>query len=213
MSTKIANSDNKQELTTTTSQTFVVSSSLLISHRLLYATNGMELTNQRRLTNHGLTNLVIKGSTLPLSRGRIIFVFQGPSIGRSCNLLLGTVFATALWAETMEHNEVGKSLSTLERSTWLNVLAGTSSKAKHHARILSLDGGGVRSLSSILILREIMEEIGRQIQADRTPLPCEYFDLIGGTCTGGLIAIMLGRLRMVWFYTFLSMKNYLRTVG
>ena len=110
----------------------------------------------------------------------------------------------------MERNEAGKSLSTLERSTWLNVLAGTSSKAKHQARILSLDGGGVRSLSSILILREIMEEIGRQIQADRTPLPCEYFDLIGGTCTGGLIAIMLGRLRMVWF---LSMRNYLRTVG
>ena len=28
------------------------------------------------------------------------------------------------------------------------------------------------------------------------PLPCEYFQLIGGTSTGGLIAIMLGRLRM-----------------
>lgn len=64
-------------------------------------------------------------------------------------------------------------------------------------RILSLDGGGVRGLSSLLILREIMEEIGRQSQASETPRPCEYFDLIGGTSTGGLIAIMLGRLGMV----------------
>jgi patatin-like phospholipase/acyl hydrolase len=67
----------------------------------------------------------------------------------------------------------------------------------HCPRILSLDGGGVRGLSSLLILREIMEEIGRRSEADETPLPCQYFDLIGGTSTGGLIAIMLGRLRMV----------------
>jgi len=48
-----------------------------------------------------------------------------------------------------------------------------------------------------LILKEIMEEIQRQSGAQETPLPCQYFDLIGGTSTGGLIAIMLGRLRMV----------------
>src|SRR6266496_3916637 len=65
------------------------------------------------------------------------------------------------------------------------------------SRILALDGGGVRGLSSLLILRELMGEIGRQKNLDQTPLPCEFFDLIGGTGTGGLIAIMLGRLRMV----------------
>jgi Patatin-like phospholipase len=68
----------------------------------------------------------------------------------------------------------------------------------HCPRILALDGGGVRGLPSLLILRELMEEIGRrQSSAGSTPLPCDYFDLIGGTSTGGLIAIMLGRLRMV----------------
>jgi patatin-like phospholipase/acyl hydrolase len=64
-------------------------------------------------------------------------------------------------------------------------------------RVLSLDGGGVRGLSSLLILREMMNELSPQAQA---PKPCEYFDLIGGTSTGGLIAIMLGALGMVTRY-------------
>ena len=42
-----------------------------------------------------------------------------------------------------------------------------------------------------------MEKIQLQSNLTTTPKPCEYFDLIGGTSTGGLIAIMLGRLRMV----------------
>jgi patatin-like phospholipase/acyl hydrolase len=43
------------------------------------------------------------------------------------------------------------------------------------------DGGGVRGLSSLLILQRMME----MINPNRPPKPCEYFDLIGGTSTGG----------------------------
>jgi len=68
----------------------------------------------------------------------------------------------------------------------------------HQPRILSLDGGGVRGLSSLVILDEIMKDIKRREHLEQVPLPCTYFDLIGGTSTGGLIAIMLGRLRMVF---------------
>jgi hypothetical protein len=85
-------------------------------------------------------------------------------------------------------------------------------------RILSLDGGGVRGISSLLILKDIMDEIGKDEQKnhvekgeepvtsdenkeeteyDGTVRPCDYFDLICGTSTGGLIAIMLGRLGFV----------------
>jgi patatin-like phospholipase/acyl hydrolase len=65
-------------------------------------------------------------------------------------------------------------------------------------RLLSLDGGGVRGLSSLIILKRIMHVLGEREESDKTkPLrPCEYFDMIAGTSTGGLIAIMLGTLRM-----------------
>jgi len=70
-------------------------------------------------------------------------------------------------------------------------------------RILSLDGGGVRGISSLYILKELMEQITLQHIAENpdaeevAPRPCDYFDLICGTSTGGLIALLLGRLDMV----------------
>ena len=70
-------------------------------------------------------------------------------------------------------------------------------------RILSLDGGGVRGMSSLYILQEIMAQISRQQAFDRPNEPrsnvgpCDVFDMICGTSTGGLIALMLGRLEMV----------------
>ncbi|CZR43873.1 uncharacterized protein FPRO_13681 [Fusarium proliferatum ET1] len=62
----------------------------------------------------------------------------------------------------------------------------------HDIRLLALDGGGVRGLSSLMILQNLMSTI----DPDAPPKPCDYFDMIAGTSTGGLIAIMLGRLRM-----------------
>lgn len=70
-------------------------------------------------------------------------------------------------------------------------------------RILTIDGGGMRALSSLVILREIMEEIGARRTPSNTSKPCECFDLIGGTGTGGWIAVMLGLLGMV-IYLFLK---------
>ncbi|KAH0538896.1 hypothetical protein FGG08_004552 [Glutinoglossum americanum] len=61
-------------------------------------------------------------------------------------------------------------------------------------KLLALDGGGVRGLASLIILKYLMEQLSHGEK--ETLRPCEYFDLIGGTSTGGLIAIMLGRLQM-----------------
>ncbi|CAN9472976.1 unnamed protein product [Alternaria alternata] len=67
--------------------------------------------------------------------------------------------------------------------------------------LLSLDGGGVRGLSTLYILKSLMSKLAHERYGNAAgthpPVkPCEVFDLIGGTSTGGLIAIMLGRLEM-----------------
>ena len=48
-------------------------------------------------------------------------------------------------------------------------------------KILSLDGGGAQGLSSLLILREIMEDVERRMGSDETPKRCEYFDLLASS--------------------------------
>lgn len=57
------------------------------------------------------------------------------------------------------------------------------------ARFFSLvdrpDGGGIRGLSTLLILRTIMHRIKTEEDMEKVPYPCDYFDLIGGTSTGG----------------------------
>lgn len=80
---------------------------------------------------------------------------------------------------------------------------------EHELRLLALDGGGVRGLSTLQILKQLIDVV----DPESPPKPCEYFDMIGGTSTGGfvgdatrharhianccsLIAIMLGRLQM-----------------
>ncbi|KAH0551364.1 hypothetical protein GP486_007421 [Trichoglossum hirsutum] len=63
-------------------------------------------------------------------------------------------------------------------------------------RLLSLDGGGIHGLSSIQVLRRIMAKVNEGREVRRKLEPYEFFDLIGGTGTGGVIAIMLGRLQM-----------------
>lgn len=63
-------------------------------------------------------------------------------------------------------------------------------------RLLSLDGGGIRGLSSILILKDLMRHVNQDRDPNSQLQPWQVFDLIGGTSTGGIIAIMLGCLRM-----------------
>ena len=51
-------------------------------------------------------------------------------------------------------------------------------------RILALDGGGIRGALTLGFL----ERIVREKEGNPNLLLCDYFDLIGGTSTGAIIA-------------------------
>ncbi|MCJ1379190.1 hypothetical protein MMC17_002290 [Xylographa soralifera] len=70
----------------------------------------------------------------------------------------------------------------------------------HRLNVLLLDGGGVRGLSSLLILQTLMQLINGYITENAgqgetisSLKPNDVFDFVVGTSTGGLIALMLGK--------------------
>ena len=52
-------------------------------------------------------------------------------------------------------------------------------------KMLALDGGGIRGVMTLAILKEIENQLGRRL--------CDYFDYIAGTSTGAIIATGLAR--------------------
>lgn len=54
-------------------------------------------------------------------------------------------------------------------------------RRKNKTNPLESDGGGIRGLSALIILEYLM----KRINPENPPKPCDVFDLIGGTSTGG----------------------------
>jgi len=60
-------------------------------------------------------------------------------------------------------------------------------------RILALDGGGIRGLITLGVLERLESEIARGQGRGSDFRLCDFFDLIGGTSTGAIIAAALAR--------------------
>lgn len=103
--------------------------------------------------------------------------------------------------DSVKETQIGLETSLSSAGSFISVESQQPKRRK--VRILSLDGGGIRGYSTLVILGELMHQIYVQQNGGRAPKaaqdvprPCDYFDLIGGNGTGGLIALMLGRMRM-----------------
>jgi predicted acylesterase/phospholipase RssA len=66
---------------------------------------------------------------------------------------------------------------------------------KEALKVLCLDGGGCRGQGQILLLRHLFGHLPLECSVDDVK-PCDYFDLICGTSSGGIVALMLARLEM-----------------
>jgi patatin-like phospholipase/acyl hydrolase len=81
----------------------------------------------------------------------------------------------------MQDTNVPLRLLSLGKSVFPTVL-----KATENADGITSDGGGIRGLSSLYVIQSIMKALESKVGDSAPPLrPCEYFDLIAGTSTGG----------------------------
>lgn len=85
--------------------------------------------------------------------------------------------------------ESGGPSKTLENAGLCVLALGMPLTLPHAGALLIpiADGGGVRGLSSLYILRSIMERVNKERKKELKDdiKPCDLFDLICGTSTGG----------------------------
>lgn len=79
-----------------------------------------------------------------------------------------------------------------------------STKHPNGARLLALDGGGVRGIMALEVLDRLMKLVKERKGLAEVPRPADYFELAAGTSTGGIMGIMLFRLRMTAHDTILQ---------
>lgn len=77
--------------------------------------------------------------------------------------------------------------STQQMLALKRALGGGPGTVTGNISLLSLDGGGVKGWSSLKILELLMTKVNavREDRGEKPVKPCEIFDLIGGTSTGG----------------------------
>lgn len=67
-------------------------------------------------------------------------------------------------------------------------------RRRHFKVILTLDGDGIRGLSQVFLVEAFVDAICTKL--DQKVDPYQIFDLIGGASLGGVLGLMLSRLRM-----------------
>src|SRR5208282_5074613 len=86
---------------------------------------------------------------------------------------------------------------TPERVLLTHVTMSPDPNGSKPLKILTIDGGGLQAISTLLILDELLSAIAKNNgEEQRKPRPCDVFDTIAGIGAGGWLALLLGRFHM-----------------
>jgi len=109
------------------------------------------------------------------------------SCSKTMDILLrlsGTTQSTGRAVDAKVKAAAVRALAVLGDIPAVGRAVGRSPAPSRGLRVLSLDGGGMKGMATVCLLRALEERTGRPIH--------QMFDLVVGTSTGGLLAVALG---------------------
>ncbi|KAM0012207.1 putative phospholipase A(1) [Helianthus debilis subsp. tardiflorus] len=119
-----------------------------------------------------------------LAIGNLAFCSENRRILVASESLRDLLLQRTVTSELRVRKAAARALAILGENESLRRSIKGRQVAKQGLRILTMDGGGMKGLATVQILKEIEKGTGKQIH--------EMFDLICGTSTGGLLAVALG---------------------
>ncbi|KAI4298662.1 hypothetical protein L6164_032195 [Bauhinia variegata] len=119
-----------------------------------------------------------------LAVGNLAFCLENRRILVTSESLRELLLRLTVTTEPRVNKAAARALAILGENENLRRAVRGRQVAKQGLRILSMDGGGMKGLATVKILKEIEKGTGKRIH--------ELFDLICGTSTGGMLAVALG---------------------
>ncbi|XP_013611945.1 PREDICTED: phospholipase A I isoform X2 [Brassica oleracea var. oleracea] len=119
-----------------------------------------------------------------LAVGNLAFCLENRRILITSESLRALLMRLTVTPEPRVNKAAARALAILGENDILRRSIKGRQVPKQGLRILTMDGGGMKGLATVQILKEIEKGSGKRIH--------ELFDLICGTSTGGMLAIALG---------------------
>ncbi|GMI72741.1 hypothetical protein like AT1G61850 [Hibiscus trionum] len=119
-----------------------------------------------------------------LAVGNLAFCLENRRILVTSESLKELLMRLTVAPEPRVNKAAARALAILGENEYLRRAIRGRQIPKQGLRILSMDGGGMKGLATVQILKEIEKGTGKRIH--------ELFDLICGTSTGGMLAVALG---------------------